>query len=99
MPAIHNNQPLEKALTYMMSQQSNQPSRYMAELDVWTDSTIIKPLFAVWQRQQQDRDIAAANEAVERAIDEVKKEVRTKVLDSYRNGQKAGPRKVTQRGK
>ena len=71
----------------MSYKQYIKPNSYMNELDTWTESTLINPLFAAWERQQQDQDVAAANEEVERVIDEVKKTLRAKVLESYRNGQ------------
>ena len=63
-----------------MSEQKK-PS-FMEELDRWTESTIIGPLFA------SETDGADWEPAIER----VKKAIRQKVLESYRNGQVAGPR-------
>ena len=63
-----------------MSEQKE--SSFMQELDRWTESTIIGPLFA------SETD----GEDWEPAIERVKKAIRQKVLDSYRNGQAAGPR-------
>ena len=63
-----------------MSEQKQ--SSFMQELDRWTESTIIGPLFA------SETD----GEDWEPAIERVKKAVRQKVLESYRNGQVAGPR-------
>ena len=57
-------------------------SSFMQKLDQWTESTIIGPLFA------SEID----GEDWEPAIERVKKAVRQKVLESYRNGQVAGPR-------
>jgi hypothetical protein len=65
-----------------MSEQKR-PS-FMEELDQWTESTIIGPLFA---SETDGKDW-------EPAIERVKKAVRQKVLESYRNGQVAGPRRV-----
>jgi hypothetical protein len=65
-----------------MSEQEKQKSSFMEELDQWTESTIIGPLFAS-ETDQEDW---------EPAIERVKKAIRQKVLDSYRNGQAAGPR-------
>jgi hypothetical protein len=67
-----------------MSEQEKQKSSFMQELDQWTESTIIGPLFA------SETD----GEDWEPAIERVKKAVREKVLQSYRNGQAAGPRRV-----
>ena len=57
-------------------------SSFMEKLDQWTESTIIGPLFAS----------ETTGEDWEPAIERVKKAVRQKVLESYRNGQVAGPR-------
>ena len=64
-----------------MSEQK-QESSFMQELDRWTESTIIGPLLA------SETDA----EDWEPAIERVKKAIRQKVLESYRNGQVAGPR-------
>ena len=69
-----------------MSEQEKQKSSFMEELDGWTESTIIGPLFAS-ETDQEDW---------EPAIERVKKAIRQKVLDSYRNGQAAGPRQPVQ---
>ena len=67
-----------------MSEQKK-PS-FMEELDRWTESTIIGPLFAS----------ETEGEDWEPAIERVKKAIRQKVLESYRNGQVAGPRQPRQ---
>ena len=70
-----------------MSEQK--PSSFMQELDLWSESTIIGPLFA-----------SETEEDFEPVIERVKKAIREKVLQSYRNGQAAGPRQpVKQREK
>ena len=69
-----------------MSEQEKQKSSFMQELDLWTESTIIGPLFA------SETD----GEDWEPAIERVKKAIRHKVLESYRNGQVAGPRQPVQ---
>ena len=68
-----------------MSEQEKKPS-YMEELDRWTESTIIGPLFA------SETDGTDWEPAIER----VKKAIREKVLDSYRNGLRAKPRQPRQ---
>jgi hypothetical protein len=68
-----------------MSEQEKKPS-YMEELDRWTESTIIGPLLAS-ETDEEDW---------EPTIERVKKAVRQKVLESYRNGQVAGPRQAVQ---
>jgi len=65
-----------------MSEQKQ--SSFMQELDRWTESTVIGPLFAS----------ETIEDDWEPAIERVKKAIRAKVLESYRNGQVAGPRQV-----
>ena len=67
-----------------MFQQSKAPS-YMQELDAWAEEYIIGPLI--------DPQSSDPGEDPETAIALVKKAIREKVLESYHNGQKAGPRK------
>jgi hypothetical protein len=49
---------------------------YMAQLDAWSNEHVIAPLLDDGQR----------------TIERVQKAIREKALESYRNGQKAGPR-------
>lgn len=69
-----------------MSEQEKEKSSFMQELDRWTESTIICPLFA----SEVD------GEDWEPAIERIKKAIREKVLDSYRNGLRAKPRQPRQ---
>ena len=64
-------------------------SSFMTELDRWTESTIIGPLFAS-ETGEEDWELA---------IGRVKKAIREKVLESYRNGLKAKPRQPAQEGR
>lgn len=72
--------------------QTNQtrPSNYMQALDEWTEKEIIEvisyPLLS-----------GSSDEAIDIAADIVKKAVRAKVLESYRNGQAAGPVRLDNR--
>ena len=63
-----------------MSEQ-DKPKSYMQQLDEWIDTFVIRPLLthSIEDHEQKVRD--------------VKKAIRDKVLESYHNGQKAGPRK------
>jgi hypothetical protein len=63
---------------------------YMAELDLWTDKTIIRPMldhFIGFDRagEESDEDWNALEAAI-------KKAVREKTLESFRNGQRTPPR-------
>lgn len=73
-----------------MSEQQEKPSSFMQELDRWSDSNVISPLYAGESSAEDWMD----------AVERVKKAIRQKVLESYRNGQVAGPRQpVAARGK
>lgn len=67
-----------------MSEQEK-PKSFMEKLDQWTDVNVVNPLHEVIT----EGDGAECDAACE----SVKKAIREKVLESYRNGQKAGPRK------
>lgn len=56
----------------------------MQELDYWTEANVIGPLLA------SETDA----EEWEPTIERVKKAIRAKFLESYRNGQVAGPRQA-----
>ena len=64
---------------------SEQKTSFMMELDKWTDENVIFPLTLVL--------INSNDEAVGPVEDGIRKGIRAKVLESYRNGQAAGPRK------
>jgi hypothetical protein len=70
-----------------MSEQQQKPKSYMEELDEWCQLNVIEPLYAVDQSDEQSW--LGAEKLVMSAI-------RAKVLESYRNGQAAGPRKPKQ---
>jgi len=61
-------------------------SSFMTELDRWTDANVISPLFA---------GETSPDDWME-AVGRVKKAIRAKVLESYRNGQAMGPRQPAQ---
>jgi hypothetical protein len=61
--------------------EEKKPSRFMQELDQWADAKVIDPLLNPEQEGDLEMNIAY-----------VKRAIREKVLESYRNGQKAGPR-------
>lgn len=63
---------------------SEQKVSFMQELDMWTNSNVISPLFASETSPDDWED----------AVERVKKAIRAKVLESYRNGQVAGPRQA-----
>ncbi len=61
-----------------MSEQEQVKPSFMQELDEWTESTIITPLAE-----------AGDEELFDELVEKAKKAIREKVLESYRNGQKA----------
>lgn len=70
----------------------NHKENYMAQLDGWIDAQVIEPLFESWEFQERVADDESAKEAaqeVEETRKAVHKAIREKVLESYRNGQKA----------
>jgi hypothetical protein len=62
---------------------------YMAELDDWTNEAIVEPL--------ADAYLQGPEEVIVKAQEYALKAIREKVLESYRNGQNAGPRRVFKR--
>lgn len=68
-----------------MSEQEKPKSSYMQELDRWSESNVIGPLVTS----------EAGEDDWEESVERVKKSIRAKVLESYRNGQVAGPRRIT----
>ncbi len=62
-----------------MSEQKQ--SSFMEALDRWTEANVIDPLSE-----------AANKQFDEELLEQIKKAVRAKVLQSYRNGQSAGPK-------
>jgi hypothetical protein len=63
---------------------SEQKLTYMQQLDEWTEANVIKPLFEAITEGDGDE--------CNTACEAVKKAIREKVLESYKNGLKALPR-------
>lgn len=68
---------------------SEQKLSYMASLDAWSDKSIIEPL--------ADAYLNGPEEVIISAQEYARKAIREKVLESYRNGQNAGPRTFSRR--
>jgi hypothetical protein len=86
VPAVSGKQPTAKAfwLAERDTKMSEEKTNYMQELDLWTETNVITPLHeAVVNGDSADCDATC---------EQVKKAIREKVLESYRNGLKA-PRK------
>ena|ERR1051325_1063017 len=60
---------------------------FMTELDQWTQANVLGPMYHTDPNQADWEDAASR----------IKKAIRSKVLESYRNGQAAGPRKSFKR--
>lgn len=69
---------------------SEQKNNFMATLDEWTAQNIILPLFEA--AQEYKKGDAVTDEAMFKLDAAIKKLVREKVLESYRNGQAAKPK-------
>jgi hypothetical protein len=67
-----------------MSEQEK-PTSFMEELDKWTDANVVQPLEQGVYDDLKTNDPAFRDELVQG----IKKAIRQKVLESYRNGQKA----------
>ena len=68
-----------------MSEEEKPKSSFMQELDVWTEANVFDPLHeAIMEGDSAECDATC---------EQVKKAIRAKVLESYRNGQAAGPAK------
>jgi len=78
-----------------MSEQQEQTTGYMAELDAWTEETVIRPLHSAALYNSEDWD----QETPEAACANVRSAIRHKVLESYKNGIKAGFAKAHQAGR
>jgi hypothetical protein len=63
---------------------SEQKSNYMQQLDAWTQCTIIDPL--------HEAIVEGDGRKCDAVCEDVKKAIREKVLESYRNGLKAKAR-------
>lgn len=60
---------------------------YMAQLDEWTEANVFAPLRDAWLPESEDP--LPETVGVTFLEENVKKAIRDKVLESYRNGQKA----------
>ena len=70
-----------------MSEQEK-PKSFMQELDQWTEANVINPLVYV-HAEDDDEDWKSC-------VEQIKKAIRAKVLESYRNGLKAGAKPAPQ---
>lgn len=71
--------PMHSLLPERDKHMSEQKKSFMEELDSWTEENVIEDLLASDPNLPEDW---------ERAVEGVKRAIRAKVLESYRNGQK-----------
>jgi hypothetical protein len=73
--------------------EQNQKPNYMASLDAWLDDNVISKLSAAFEQYAIDADEgrtqAEAAAKVDPVVEEVKKAIKGKILESYHNGKEA----------
>ena len=71
-----------------------QKQGYMAELDQWTQGTILDQLYEAWRAVERAPEEFAeeCQQNLTNIVAGAKKAIREKVLESYRNGQKSPAR-------
>ena len=76
---------------------SEQKLTYMQQLDQWAQSAVIDPLLQDCHELAEAPDETAqeCQQHLRQTIAEVKRAIREKVLESYKNGLKAGAVKAT----
>ena len=70
-----------------MSEQEKPKSSFMQELEQWARAEVIDPLLYAGAQSAEEEDFD-----YEPIVEKSLKALKTKVLESYRNGQAAGPR-------
>ena len=71
---------------------SEQKQSFMQQLDAWMNENVIDPLM------YGDPDGIPGSRSQEEFIGDVKAAIRHKILNSYHNGQAAGPRPTARKG-
>ena len=83
-------------MTRIQTVATDQKRSYMQLLDDWSNENVIDPIWDLASdlaRLPDDRAEERDQGADQAVLNDVRKAIRQKVLESYRNGQKAGPRK------
>ena len=79
----------------------HESSGFMQALDGWTQDVILEPLYEAWRAVENSPDSGFEEECQQhltQLVLDIKRAIREKVLESYRNGQKAGqPREGNRR--
>ena len=82
---------------YKRTEENKNKKSFMQELDEWTDAHVVRQLGPAFEdcALAEERDVPKdeAYAEVEAVVAEVKKAIREKVLDSYKNGLKAQPKR------
>lgn len=69
----------------------------MSQLNEWTEEYIVHPLSQAFEEYSADADRGLTQDEaavkVNEVVEVVQKAIREKMLESYRNGQAAGPRR------
>lgn len=76
----------------MFKRTSEAKTSYMQQLEAWIDDQVIDPLYTAAQHDIPEAD-------ADEIVAGVKKSLKEKMLESYRNGQAAGPRRFGREGK
>src|SRR5437588_7946874 len=84
-----SSEPAHYKLLAKGTSMSEKSKGFMASLDEWTEENVFSPLRDAWLPESQDP--LPQTVGVTFLEENVKKAIRTKVLQSYRNGLKAGP--------
>lgn len=82
---------------FKFNQKNKTEKTYMEQLDEWIEYGVINPLFEAWSAYDRGGFDPSRAEGREMVIGSIKKAVREKVLESYRNGQRAQPARAYQR--
>lgn len=72
--------------------QQNKAPGYMQELDPWIQEHVIEPLYDAAHDYYTSPDLQDEDK-LEAPVADIKRAIREKVLESYHNGQGAGPTK------
>lgn len=82
---------------FKQTDQNKNQSGYLAELDAWVEHFVIRPLYEAWRLQEDQGPSKHTEETVNQTVTTVRKSIKDKVLESYRNGQEVGPRREFKR--
>src|SRR5690348_12465301 len=84
---LHSIHRWRKAITIM----SEHKQGYMAALDSWTQEMILDPVYEAWRDVERapEEFCEECQQQLNVVVADAKRAIREKVLESYRNGQKA----------